>query len=294
MNLRLFVPAFALCLASLAPQIAHAQFGLSSSSASNATGLVSIPFPPYSMYGSDPHSDKRTGFIGPISSNASSAVGFLYAEGSSSASGTVNYGNIHAASNGGGGGGSGGSNNTSRWFDVITVKSPTLPYGSPVTLTANAHYTGLLSAYISSPLSAGGFGVWEGKASVTFQSRISGTALSYDQILNLTTPQGLYTRQMTPIDQTIQQSITTYVGATLTLDSQTDVSASGHGGGNFKDSGGGYVSVDSVFDVQAQTAGVFLSRASAAVPEPSAPVIVLIGAAVVGAGFGLRRRRQHA
>ena len=92
------------------------------------------------------------------------------------------------------------------------------------------------------------------------------------------------------IDQTIQQSITTYVGAALTLDSQIDISARGQGQGNFKASGSGGGSVDSIFDVQAQTAGVTLLRGSSAVPEPSAPVTVLLGAGMAGI---LSRRRRH-
>lgn len=122
-----------------------------------------------------------------------------------------------------------------------------------------------------------------GEADVTFQSDVGALALPYNASV-------IPTMQTLRIDQTIQQSITTYVGAALTLDSQIDISARGQGQGNFKASGSGGGSVDSIFDVQAQTAGVTLLRGSSAVPEPSAPVTVLLGAGMAGI---LSRRRRH-
>ena len=147
---------------------------------------------------------------------------------------------------------------------------------------AAAHYTGTLSAYTSNPLQ-GGIPLSYGDADVTFQSDVGTLALPYNVSVNPAL-------QTLRIDQTIQQSITTYVGAALTLDAQINISASGQGQGNFKASGGGSGSVNSVFDIQAQTAGVILTRGSTAVPEPSAFVTVLLGAGMLG--MAARRRRN--
>ena len=271
--------------AAFVPQIARAQYGLSSSSNSNALGYYS------GTPASSPASDSHTGTVGPVSSSVGSYAGDLYEEGGGSASGTANYGSLKAAAGGGGEGGSGNGNDTSQWFDTLTITSATLSYGSPVILVANAHYTGMLSVFVGNPL-PNGISSGLGSASVTFQSDIGAVPLSYNTSFSLgASPFGVGTQTL-PIDQTVQQSITTYVGATLTLDSKITLLANGVGNG-FKASGYGSGTVDSIFGVQSQTAGVSLTYASgfAAVPEPSA-LSLLVGMATVGVAV-LRKRRKE-
>ena len=132
-----------------------------------------------------------------------------------------------------------------------------------------------------------------GNDDVTFHTDFGAASLPYSASLNPNNAgmprNGVATA---PIEQTLKQAVTTYVGATLTLESEINISVSEDGGGPshffFQSEG----SVDSVFDVQSQTAGVILVRASslAAVPEPSAFVTVLLGAGMFG--WVLRPRRR--
>ena len=126
MSLRSLISVLFLSAAALSPQIAHAQYGLSSSSNSNAQG------------GEASANDSHTGLVGPISSVASCHAGsFTYIAGSGGALGNANYGILHAAAASEGFVLAGSGNNVSDWFDTVTVASPTLPYGSPVTLTCD-------------------------------------------------------------------------------------------------------------------------------------------------------------
>lgn len=75
------------------------------------------------------------------------------------------------------------------------------------------------------------------------------------------------------------------------MSSEVDLSASGFALGD-KNYINGNSYIDSVFDVQSQTAAVTLVRASGfvSVPEPSAFATLLLGAGMFGMGLRLRRR----
>ena len=288
MNLRPLISVLFLSAAMLSPQIAHAQYGLSSSSNSNGHGNYYDSFTGRNYSVSDPKSDSHTGLTGPVSSRTSSSAGSS-PMGRGMASGTANYGPIHAQVYASGFSGDGNASNTSRWFDTITVASPTLAYGSPVTLSATAHYTGSISITFNNPLVT--FPIHQEKSSVEFQSDFGSALFTYSALLSVSSFGTDTPDKTVPIDYTMQQSINTYVGATLVLDSQVVVSASASSS-TPKAFAVGVGSADSVFDIQSQTAGVTLVRASGfvAVPEPSAFVTVLLGAGMFGMVSRLRRR----
>ena len=293
MHLRLCLSALFLSAAAFVPQIASAQYGLSSSSFSNASGSKWFVDPygaPYYGPYNDPQNDSHAGLIGPVSSKTDSSA-YIQTDSSYSAgdaAGTAGYGKLHAEASGSA---NGMGSAISRWFDTITISSTTLPAGSPVTLLATAVYSGTLSGF--SEVFAGAFTNPFGpdaKATVTFKTNIGNLPLPYTAAVDVSSPGYTMNSSSLPINQTMQQTVATYVGATLTLDSEIDLSAISQGNGfkTFSQSSG---SVDSVFDVQSQTTGITLIRASAsATPAPSAFVTVLLGSGMLG--IVSRRRRR--
>ena len=146
MTLRSLLSVLLLSAATFAPQIARAQFGLSSSSSSNANGAVTTLLGLSALQGVTAILDSS------VRSAVWSAItsAFSMRQATGSASGIANYGSLHAWSGGGGEGGGGSGSDTSRWFDTVTITSPTLPLGSPVTLLATVTVQrGMLSALIS-------------------------------------------------------------------------------------------------------------------------------------------------
>ena len=267
-----------------APQAAFAQYGLSASSNTNAS--VYTP----NGYVSDPHSDSHVGVVGPVGSGAGSYLNpYIYIQAGGSAKATANYNVLHAEAIGSGEDASGNAIGGANWYDTLTVSSSTLPLNTPVTLLATAHYTGTLNVYYYDSLNAGFMSY--GNAAATFASYVGSVALPYSTSVGFTNGVGNGGKPSDTIDKTMQQSITTYVGATLPISAEMDVSGNGTSNA-FKVTVIGSGTADATFNVQSQTAGVTLVYASAsATPAPGALMVALLGA-VPGIAL-LRRRRKH-